>query len=74
MEVGRAVLAADVPSGGVLLSMGTRFLWGMVPKVQQGGTEFEALELVFSLSRKPQKRPLSWLPGGRGCWAWLSRC
>lgn len=28
-----------------MLGTGLSFLWGMVPKVQQGGTEFEPQEL-----------------------------
>lgn len=42
-----------------------RFL-GMLPGLQQGGTEFEAQELGFFLTGNGQKRPLSWQHGMEG--------
>lgn len=57
-----------------MLGTGLSFLWGMVPKVQQGGTEFEPQELGSPppppeiLSRGLCPHYMAW----RGCWLWLS--
>lgn len=56
-----------------MLGTGLSFLWGMVPKVQQGG-EFEPQELGSPppppeiLSRGLCPHYMAW----RGCWLWLS--